>query len=100
MAKLTLRLDDLRIETFSTTPVQKEKGTVFGEQCTCHTNCTCPGCPTCNASCNGTCDASCYGTCDVSCGCGGDTYFESCGGCYTDSGYATFGAQNEPCMLC
>ena len=102
MAKLRLRLEDLRIDSFSTTPVQKEKGTVFGEQCTCHTNCTCPGCPTCDASCNGTCDASCNGTCDGSCGdgCGGDTYFESCGGCYTDAGYATFGARNEPCVMC
>jgi hypothetical protein len=37
---------------------------VFGEH---YTQCTCPGCPTCDASCNGTCDASCNGTCDASC---------------------------------
>jgi hypothetical protein len=68
MAKLKLQLEDLRIDSFDTTPTQKPKGTVFGEQCTCYTNCTCPGCPTCDASCNGTCDASaCNGTCDASC---------------------------------
>ena len=67
MNKLKLKLDDLRVDTFQTTPAPKEKGTVFGEQCTCYTQCTCPGCPTCDASCNGTCDASCNGTCDASC---------------------------------
>jgi hypothetical protein len=97
MNKLKLRLDDLRVDTFQTTPVQKEKGTVFGEQCTCYTNCTCPGCPTCAASCNGTCDASCNGTCGASCGasCYGscdwtceDTCDYSCGGysCATSPG--------------
>jgi hypothetical protein len=61
--KLKLKLDDLLVDTFQTMPLQKAKGTVFGEQCTCYTQCTCPGCPTCAASCNGTCDASCNGTC-------------------------------------
>jgi hypothetical protein len=74
--KLSLNLDDLTVDTFDTTVPQKAKGTVFGEQCTCYTQCTCPGCPTCYASCNGTCGdtcvASCYGscagaTCDYSC---------------------------------
>ena len=65
--KLKLRLDDLRVDTFQTTPTPKAKGTVFGEQCTCYTNCTCPGCPTCAASCNGTCDASCNGSCAATC---------------------------------
>jgi hypothetical protein len=67
MNKLKLRLEDLRIDSFDTTAPQKSKGTVFGEQCTCYTQCTCPGCPTCDASCNGTCDASCNGTCAASC---------------------------------
>ena len=58
MKKLRLQLEDLRIDSFATTPVEKEKGTVFGEQCTCYTNCTCPRCPTCYASCNGTCDGN------------------------------------------
>jgi len=67
MKKLKLQLEDLRIDSFQTTPAEKPKGTVFGEQCTCYTQCTCPGCPTCDASCNGTCEASCNGTCDASC---------------------------------
>jgi hypothetical protein len=82
MPKLKLRLDDLQVDTFQTTTVRKEKGTVFGEQCTCHTQCTCPGCPTCYASCNGTCDASCNGTCATTCGCNeatnGDTCYDTC----------------------
>jgi hypothetical protein len=106
MNKLKLRLDDLRVDTFQTTPVQKEKGTVFGEQCTCYTNCTCPGCPTCYASCNGTCDASCNGTCGVSCdaSCGGTCDY-SCGcsdySCnYTCDGYATAPDNEHYCILC
>lgn len=69
MNKLKLRLDDLHIESFDTTVPQKEKGTVFGEQCTCYSECTCPGCPTCDASCNGTCEADtgCGPTCNASC---------------------------------
>jgi len=83
MNKLSLKLDDLRVDTFETTAVKTEKGTVFGEQCTCWTQCgqnTCPGCPTCDASCNGTCYASCNGTCGATCdySCNGDTCFVSC----------------------
>ncbi len=86
MNKLRLNLDDLAVESFATTPDRPaEGGTVFGQQCTCYTQCTCPGCPTCDASCNGTCggtcdascngtcggtcDASCFGTCDWTCEC-------------------------------
>jgi hypothetical protein len=101
MKKFRLELDDLRIDSFSTTPAQAPKGTVFGEQCTCYTNCTCPGCPTCDASCNGTCNASCNGSCDASCDgyCGSDvTCYEGCG--YTEGGYATFGPNGEECRLC
>ena len=119
MHKLKLRLEDLRIDSFATTPVEKAKGTVFGEQCTCYTNCTCPGCPTCNASCNGTCDASCNGTCDASCNgtCGGASCDLSCGGTcgdytcnqscdggytcdYTCSGFATYVDREHVCILC
>jgi hypothetical protein len=96
MAKLKLQLEDLLIDSFDTTPAEKGRGTVFGEQCTCWTRCgqnTCPGCPTCDASCNGTCaascaqtcaytcdDASCAGTCGDTCdySCNGDTCFVSC----------------------
>lgn len=71
MKKLTLELQDLRVESFATTSPGKARGTVFGEQCTCNTVCTCPGCATCDVSCNGTCDAACPGTpgatCDYSC---------------------------------
>ena len=67
-SKLTLNLDDLAVDTFDTTRGERQKGTVFGEQCTCYTQCTCPGCPTCYASCNGTCGGTCgENTCAVSC---------------------------------
>ena len=87
MRKLKLDLDDLSVESFATTPESRgDGGTVFGQGCTCYTQCTCPGCPTCDASCNGTCDASCNGTCgetEVSClnTCGGFTCDESCASC-------------------
>ena len=106
MNKLKLRLDDLLVDTFTTTPVQKEKGTVFGEQCTCYTQCTCPGCPTCDASCNGTCNASCNGTCAATCdaSCNGTCDYTcdySCG--YTCDGQTcpTFqGGMRPDCVLC
>jgi hypothetical protein len=70
-AKLKLNLEDLTVDSFDTTATQKEKGTVFGEQCTCYTNCTCPGCPTCDASCNNTCatcgENTCAQTCEDTC---------------------------------
>ena len=86
--KLSLNLNELRVDTFDTTVARKGKGMVFGEQCTCWTNCgqnTCPGCPTCDASCNGTCYVSCNGTCntcptgtiscyETDCGCDPRTY--------------------------
>jgi hypothetical protein len=102
--KLKLNLDQLAVDSFDTAARQAEKGTVFGEQCTCWTNCTCPGCPTCDdtdcgqhtcdASCNGSCDASCGGTCDASCNgtcdwtcgprCGQTALYTACDGmeCY------------------
>jgi hypothetical protein len=77
MHKLKLRLESLRVETFATTLAPPERGTVFGEQCTCYTQCTCPGCATCDASCNGSCNScgcapsdvggSACGTCDAGC---------------------------------
>ena len=108
MNKLKLQLDDLQVDTFQTTSAEKSKGTVFGEQCTCYTQCTCPGCPTCYASCNGSCDASCNGTCGASCEatCGGtcDWTCNCTGGgdtCdYTCPGYATSPGGNYECRLC
>ena len=105
MSKLKLRLDDLQVDTFSTTAARKEKGTVFGEQCTCWTNCTCPGCPTCDASCNGTCDNTCAHTCaytcdDASCAgtCGFTCYYTECD-CGTET-QATSPDPRQPCMIC
>ncbi|HYW11390.1 MAG TPA: hypothetical protein VE871_05515 [Longimicrobium sp.] len=90
--KLKLDLEDLTVDSFDTMRPAPKAGTVFGEQCTCYTNCTCPGCPTCYASCNGTCGGTCEascngtcagGTCDASCNgtCGGSCYQTDCG-CY------------------
>jgi hypothetical protein len=80
--KLTLNLEDLSVDSFDTTATEKARGTVFGEQCTCYTQCTCPGCPSCYASCNGSCDASCNGTCGDSCnGTCGDSCNYTCQGC-------------------
>lgn len=63
MKKLTLTLDDLRVDSFQTSGDRQEEGTVFGEQCTCETNCTCPGCPTCDLTCPNTCEQTCANTC-------------------------------------
>jgi hypothetical protein len=65
MKKLKLRLDDLRIDSFSTTRAQEPGGTVFGEQCTCQTQCTCPG-NTCDGTCGDTCPNTCV-TCPDTC---------------------------------
>ncbi|HEU0298009.1 MAG TPA: hypothetical protein VFR37_01115 [Longimicrobium sp.] len=69
MNKLRLHLEELAVESFDTAPAERKKGTVFGEQCTCQTVCTCPGCPTCDYTCPNTCDdASCFGaTCEGTC---------------------------------
>ena len=80
--KLSLSLEDLTVDSFDTTARTREKGTVFGEQCTCYTNCTCPQCPICGA----TCPATCANTCDdATCGCSGVSCYEDtcaawCGG--------------------
>ncbi len=85
--KLKLKLDDLAVDSFDTTVTETSRGTVFGEQCTCWTQCgqnTCPGCPTCDATCNGTCNASCNGTCDCP---SGNTCDWSCQATACDWGY-------------
>jgi hypothetical protein len=71
--KLKLQLDDLGVESFETISPAWERGTVVGEQCTCYTQCTCPGCPTCVNTCAATCaftcdDYTCAASCDGSCG--------------------------------
>jgi hypothetical protein len=94
MKKMKLSLDDLKVESFQTTPegAEGDRGTVYGYiSCDlticqeCGPTCACTRDPSCNgtcaASCNGTCYASCGGTCNVSCngGCGGLTCPEVCG---------------------
>ncbi|HEX6042545.1 hypothetical protein [Longimicrobium sp.] len=84
-SKLKLNLDQLSVDSFDTSASQRPSGTVFGEQCTCYTACTCPGCPTCDASCNGTCGGTCgENTCAASCNgtCAGASCGYSCN--YTD----------------
>ncbi len=80
-SKLKLNLEDLAVDSFDTMRPAQKDGTVFGEQCTCYTNCTCPGCPTCDASCNGTCGATCNGqaTCYATCAHTCDDYSCQCG---------------------
>ena len=93
--KLKLKLEDLQVDTFSTTEAQKQKGTVFGEQCTCWTQCgqnTCPGCPTCDASCNGTCGATCEASCNGTCNEATCAYT-----CAADCNYSLYCDTNRPC---
>jgi hypothetical protein len=83
MAKLRLNLDQLVVDSFDTADRPAKRGTVFGEQCTCWTQCgqnTCPGCPTCDATCN-TCDGTCA-TCEGTCNsCGATCYYTDCRTC-------------------
>jgi hypothetical protein len=61
MKKLNLHLDDLRIDTFSTTPAEKLEGTVVGEQLSCADSACCYSC---GATCRGSCPPdTCYRTC-------------------------------------
>ena len=97
MKKMKLNLDALGVESFDTSGADAKRGTVFGEQCTCYTNCTCPGCPTCYASCNGTCGGTCgENTCAASCNgtCGAATCDYTCGG---DCNYSLYCDTNQPC---
>lgn len=74
MKKLRLELDELRVDTFATTPMAgDEKGTVHGHVTwTCETlpfedtDTTCPP-PTARATCANSCYGSCYGSCNASC---------------------------------
>ncbi|HYW11384.1 MAG TPA: hypothetical protein VE871_05485 [Longimicrobium sp.] len=60
--KLTLNLEDLTVDSFDTTRPAARQGTVFGEQCTCYTNCTCAGAE-CDRCVGDTCPNSCVGSC-------------------------------------
>ncbi len=71
MAKLKLRVEELTIDSFDTSPPARDEGTVFGEQqCTCQTACSCPPCPSCVDTCWETCQ--------------GDTCAETCQGASCD----------------
>ncbi|HEX6041612.1 hypothetical protein [Longimicrobium sp.] len=62
MKKLTLHLDDLRIDSFRTSSPETTKGTVVGEEATCGDFQTC--CYSCAATCRGSCPpGTCYQTC-------------------------------------
>jgi hypothetical protein len=66
-SKLKLELDQLTVDSFQTASDEARKGTVFGEQCTCVTACTCPGCPSCDDTCPATCGYTCGETDDFTC---------------------------------
>ncbi|MCG8454976.1 MAG: pinensin family lanthipeptide [Holophagales bacterium] len=96
MKKLKLDLDDLKVESFETTPETGEeaKGTVYGyitqdlticdgcndptNQNTCASTCgsTCGN--TCGSTCGTTCASTCGNTCGATCGCGGLTCQPDC----------------------
>lgn len=82
MKKLSLSLDALEVQSFSTSEGTAVRGTVRAEQdCTCYT-CTCPDCHTCAETCPQTCWESCNGTCQTECG--GPSCWETCEmTCYT-----------------
>jgi len=86
-SKLKLNLENLSVDSFDTVGVEKRKGTIFGEQCTCYTQCTCPGGPSddCQPSVGDTCQNSCVGTCQChtfmsECDCAGTCMETACGG--------------------
>ncbi|HEX6036667.1 hypothetical protein [Longimicrobium sp.] len=68
MKKLKLEVENLVVESFRTKEAEAPAGTVFGEQCSCYSVCTCPGVPTCEETdCAGTCGGCCtvcWDTCD------------------------------------
>ncbi|HEX6041904.1 hypothetical protein [Longimicrobium sp.] len=92
MKKLTLKLDELRVDSFDTESVAPTtRGTVEGRDSlngtcgascyTCQVSCNNMSCFTCNGTCEmsvcyggscwgtcNTCQGSCYGTCVATCG--------------------------------
>ena len=97
MKKMTLDLDQLSVDSFDTSAPPEKRGTVFGEEYTPFTHCTCPGHPSCDGydTCQGTpscdgvctytqgdpsCDITCHGrfTCEPSCDYTCDGYGATC----------------------
>lgn len=81
MRKMRLELENLTVDSFDTTPVRIERGTVVGHgaetfenSCmSCHTICDCPPSSATDVTGCGTCGASCW-ECEsngrATCGCG------------------------------
>lgn len=63
MKKLVLKVEELTVASFETSPTPAERGTVVGNGPT--NGNTCP--QTCNFSCAGTCDISCTPSCISTC---------------------------------
>jgi hypothetical protein len=96
MKKLRMDLEQLVVDTFDTVAPVARKGTVFGEQCTCYTACTCPGCPTCvNTECNQNSCAETCATCDWSCG--GSCMYTECTGNTFDARTCDMSANPRTC---
>jgi hypothetical protein len=94
MKKMKLNLEQLAVDSFDTSAAPQPRGTVFGEEYTNLTHCSCPGHPSCDGydtcqgspSCDGvctytqgndTCDITCHGafTCELSCDYGPSCYY-------------------------
>jgi hypothetical protein len=100
MKKMKLNVEALAVESFDTSGDAPKRGTVFGEQCTCYTDCTCPGCNTCDESCNGTCAGQ--HTCGGQNTCGGQaTCDATCDTCYyTGCAYSCFDCPTGSSGIC
>ncbi|HEX6747923.1 MAG TPA: hypothetical protein VF092_11585 [Longimicrobium sp.] len=99
MKKLRLDLDAIRVDTFTTTRAEGERGTVKGHVCCC---CCCPCCCTGGNSCGGTCDTCLTGcgtcqTCATACG-----TCESCGTCpgQWSCDFSCYGSCDRTCDYC
>jgi hypothetical protein len=99
MKKLSLSVETLTVESFTTDAAGGPRGTVEGRSGTTYAD------ESCNGTCNGTCyPASCMScaiTCDQTCGtCGGTCAAYTCGGntCQGTCDYATC-AQPETCWM-
>lgn len=86
MDKLTLRIDDLRVESFATGREGSDPGTVHAHH---HTG----NHETCAFTCPATCRITCPETCFLSCN-GADTCVQP------TCGYPTCGEETEPYVSC
>lgn len=68
MRKLSMKLEDLEIETFATDPAAEERGTVLGREASDTADETCSpetfaSCDPYASDCHYTCGRSCWGSC-------------------------------------